>query len=392
MRLSGVDPGIIRELSGIYKPFIKAFKELISNAHDADAKQITVSLSDDMSSMEVHDDGLGMTPYEFHRDFARLGGSTAWLQRGTSPGGRRKIGYKGIGFLAVARYCSGLHIETRADRPFRSRKIVTRRNRKILPLHELVDPVVPLNLIRGRVKIRGVRGILNAEKTILKRGSDYLNDARGIRLISRKALKARKHQIEYEVDCSHIILRAALDFDYLLGLEHRADLQALEDFCEIQLNETKSPSLQAYTNVRLRGLKDFVVRELAAPRVKGKARNIVFKSGKEQFLWRLARSSSIADDIPAMVPPCPMLESARLQAETDLPEVQVKWQSEPTTNIEARRVCTEGNTDSVSGCVYTSQYPTRRSWCERVHHRFQRSHIPSGATGNLCSCPQLRDR
>ena len=75
------------ELSGIYKPFIKAFKELISNAHDADAKQITVSLSDDMSSMEVHDDGLGMTPYEFHRDFARLGGSTAWLQRGTSPGG-----------------------------------------------------------------------------------------------------------------------------------------------------------------------------------------------------------------------------------------------------------------------------------------------------------------
>ena len=164
---------------------------------------------------------------------------------------------------------------------------------------------MPLNLIRGRVKIRGVRGILNAEKTILKRGSDYLNDARGIRLISRKALEARKHQIEYEVDCSHIILRAALDFDYLLGLEHRADLQALEDFCEIQLNETKSPSLQAYTNVRLRGLKDFVVRELAAPRVKGKARNIVFKSGKEQFLWRLARSSPIADDIPAMVPSLP---------------------------------------------------------------------------------------
>ncbi len=32
MRLSGIDPSIIRELSGIYKPFVKAFKELVSNA------------------------------------------------------------------------------------------------------------------------------------------------------------------------------------------------------------------------------------------------------------------------------------------------------------------------------------------------------------------------
>ena len=72
MRLSGVDPGIIRELSGIYKPFVKAFKELISNAYDADAKSIRVTVSEDFSTIEVLDDGIGMTPYSFHDSFARL--------------------------------------------------------------------------------------------------------------------------------------------------------------------------------------------------------------------------------------------------------------------------------------------------------------------------------
>src|SRR4051812_3163106 len=132
MRLSGVDPGIIRELSGIYKPFVKAFKELISNAYDADAKKMEVILYSDFSALDVLDDGVGMTPYEFHQDFARLGGSTAWLRGGKSPGGRPRIGYKGIGFLAVARYCSGLHVETYAKRPYRTTQVVQRRNRKTL--------------------------------------------------------------------------------------------------------------------------------------------------------------------------------------------------------------------------------------------------------------------
>ena len=40
MSVGGVDPSILRELSGVYKPFIKAFKELVSNAYDADAADV----------------------------------------------------------------------------------------------------------------------------------------------------------------------------------------------------------------------------------------------------------------------------------------------------------------------------------------------------------------
>src|SRR4051812_4373120 len=53
MRLGGIDPSILRELSGVYKPFVKAFKELVSNAFDADAEVVCVHFADDFSSVTV---------------------------------------------------------------------------------------------------------------------------------------------------------------------------------------------------------------------------------------------------------------------------------------------------------------------------------------------------
>src|SRR5205809_4361407 len=134
MRLSGIDPSIIRELSGIYKPFVKAFKELISNAYDADATTVTITVARDFSSIEVQDNGLGLTPVEFYRDFARLGGSTAWLNEGRSPGGRPRIGYKGIGFLAVARYCSRMEIESATRRLHEDRAVFRVGHRRSIDL------------------------------------------------------------------------------------------------------------------------------------------------------------------------------------------------------------------------------------------------------------------
>src|SRR5262249_12983763 len=155
MRLSGVDPGIIRELSGIYKPFVKAFKELISNAYDADAKLITVTLDSEFSSISVDDDGQGMTPFEFYNDFARLGGSTARLRGGKSPRGRDRVGYKGIGFLAVARYCSRLRIETITTRDHRDVQVFASRDRRKreLFLSDQLAELIPTALLEGRITV-----------------------------------------------------------------------------------------------------------------------------------------------------------------------------------------------------------------------------------------------
>ena len=72
MRLGGIDPSILRELSGVYKPFLKALKELVSNAFDADADVVRVVFADDFSSVTATDNGQGMTPFEFRNDFARI--------------------------------------------------------------------------------------------------------------------------------------------------------------------------------------------------------------------------------------------------------------------------------------------------------------------------------
>jgi hypothetical protein len=90
MRLGGIDPSILRELSGVYKPFVKAFKELISNAFDADASSVSVKFEDDFSAVTVVDNGAGMMPFEFRNEFTRIGGGSRRRSERTR-GGRLSI-------------------------------------------------------------------------------------------------------------------------------------------------------------------------------------------------------------------------------------------------------------------------------------------------------------
>src|SRR5260370_15749289 len=120
MRLGGIGPSILRELSGVYKPFVKAFKELSSNGCDAEADSVRVVFAADFSNVIVADDGSGMTPFEFRNDFARIGGGSRRWGRDRTRKGRLRIGSKGIGFLALARYCDRLKVESGADRTFES--------------------------------------------------------------------------------------------------------------------------------------------------------------------------------------------------------------------------------------------------------------------------------
>lgn len=343
MRLSGVDPSIIRELSGIYKPFIKAFKELISNAYDADATKISVTVPKDYSHIEVRDNGSGMTPWEFHQNFARLGGGTAWLQGGKSPGGRDRIGYKGIGFLAVARYCSALEVETRAPRSYRGVGRFSRRKRNEIGWDEIVGDLVPQDLLAGRVVLKKVSQIDGDSAFRLRAHTDYVVTEKGLTIKSSQV--SGELIAEYEVDCTDLVLHASLDFDHLLGLEHKADLRALEDFCTARYTKAINLHARSYTKVRLANLKEFVARELSAPPVKGKAKNIAFKNGKEQFLWRLARSSPISDSLPRAKGPG-VGRLARLQQAADLPELTVHWREEKA-RVLARPVyeVPQGGTD-----------------------------------------------
>lgn len=47
LRFGGISPVVLRELSGVYQPFVKAVKEMVSNAYDADANSVHLDFRDD---------------------------------------------------------------------------------------------------------------------------------------------------------------------------------------------------------------------------------------------------------------------------------------------------------------------------------------------------------
>jgi hypothetical protein len=286
MALGGVDPSIVRELSGVYKPFVKAFKELVSNAFDADADNVVVDMTDDFSSVSITDDGEGMTPYEFRNDFTRIGGgSRRWSGQRTRKG-RPRIGSKGIGFLAMARYCSALVVQSHSKTPYK-RTIPLERTPIKLDLEDVVGLGLPAPLLEGRITCSlASRGIRSGKRTGIKGG---------VRLRAGKIhidRQSRPVELEITVDCAGISFEACLDFDRLLMLADQADLEKLAEFAVISISEI-DPIRPPGTRITAQNLKSFVRRELRAERRKGYVRNVSSRTGLEKFVWNLSRCTPV---------------------------------------------------------------------------------------------------
>lgn len=125
-KLKPSDRVIARVTDGIYRQPASALRELISNAWDADAQNVTI-LTDAprFSRIYVRDDGAGMS----HRTLARLmhniGGSAKRRDEGQvlglasgedpelTPGGRKIIGKIGIGLFSVSQLARRFEIITK---------------------------------------------------------------------------------------------------------------------------------------------------------------------------------------------------------------------------------------------------------------------------------------
>jgi Histidine kinase-, DNA gyrase B-, and HSP90-like ATPase len=106
-----VDKRIILLLSAsTYESFPRSLRELVSNAYDADATQVDISLSERERTLSVVDNGVGMTPDEFDF-FLRIAGRQRTRPR-TTVLGRKRIGQFGIGFLAMFPFCETVEVES----------------------------------------------------------------------------------------------------------------------------------------------------------------------------------------------------------------------------------------------------------------------------------------
>jgi len=85
----------------LYRSFITVLGEAVSNAWDADAKNVRIYIDRDKNSFFIKDDGVGMTAADFQDRFLKIGYTKRKEGQTSSPKGRPYIGRKGIGKLAL---------------------------------------------------------------------------------------------------------------------------------------------------------------------------------------------------------------------------------------------------------------------------------------------------
>lgn len=97
-----IDKKVLRLLGAqLYGDTPSIISELVQNAYDADAKSVWITINTSIpNSVVVADNGIGMTPDEVNDRFLNIGQDRRNLYP-SSPGGRKVLGRKGIGKLAV---------------------------------------------------------------------------------------------------------------------------------------------------------------------------------------------------------------------------------------------------------------------------------------------------
>ena len=132
---------LARVTDGIYRQPGSAIRELLSNAYDADAKQVVIKTDRPrFRTLSVEDDGMGMTPAAIAHLLHHIGGSAKRSLEGAelgiastedptrSPSGRRLIGKIGIGLFSVSQLTHRFQIITKtAGDPFRTIALVVLR-------------------------------------------------------------------------------------------------------------------------------------------------------------------------------------------------------------------------------------------------------------------------
>lgn len=125
-KLAVDDRVLARITDGIYRQPSSAFRELISNAYDADARSVVIHTDcPRFNRIVIRDDGNGMGPESLAYMLKHIGGSSKRTRLGMplatvneinpdlSPSGRRLIGKIGIGLFSVAQLTQHFQIITK---------------------------------------------------------------------------------------------------------------------------------------------------------------------------------------------------------------------------------------------------------------------------------------
>lgn len=125
-----VDPKLASLLGEGYRSSEEALKELVDNAWDADAENVTITLPGEVSGgpIIIQDDGTGMTDREVTEEYLFIANDRTSRKGDRTVGKRRQVkGRKGIGKFAGLMAAEEMALETLA-RGRRTRLRITKAN------------------------------------------------------------------------------------------------------------------------------------------------------------------------------------------------------------------------------------------------------------------------
>lgn len=99
----------------LYRNFVTVLGEAISNAWDADAKNVWIDIDKENSSFSIKDDGVGMTAEDFQGKFLKIGYSKRKDGVTKTASERPYIGAKGIGKLALLSCADRISVYTKTS-------------------------------------------------------------------------------------------------------------------------------------------------------------------------------------------------------------------------------------------------------------------------------------
>lgn len=114
-----VDLNVLNHLGiGLYSNTPAVLTEIVANAWDADATQVTIQLADD--EIRICDDGHGMDREDLQRKFLTVGyprrqKGEQFTKKGPPPEGRQCMGRKGIGKLAMFSLADEIHLVSKPE-------------------------------------------------------------------------------------------------------------------------------------------------------------------------------------------------------------------------------------------------------------------------------------
>ena len=145
-KVISVDKDIVQLLSRrTYDSFPQALREVVSNAYDADATLVEITIDPKADQIGITDNGCGMTTEDF--DYYLRIAARSRRARGTSRFGRQRIGQFGIGFLSVFPFCCTMRITSTVENSDATFTAFIDAEKYVRPSDSIVDV--------GSIEVRG---------------------------------------------------------------------------------------------------------------------------------------------------------------------------------------------------------------------------------------------